>query len=181
MNQFKKFARITGLLFVITSAVAFLLYFGMEAVSERSPLVVFVPFAHITPYHDLYPIPYLLMSALVFAAVSALWLVFIVPRFTGFRFLQIILLPWIALLLTSPIWGMLWVFHDMQAGFFPAFPPMIDYLLFGARQGLYFALNAIVFSLPLNLLAYGATCLLLAMFVKRFGSEQPERAQMRSA
>jgi hypothetical protein len=182
MNQFKKFAKIAGLLFAFTGATAFLLYFGMKALNGQSPIVVFLPFAplHIKPYHDQYPVPYLLASALVFAVVSALWLVLIAPRLTRLRLLQIILLPWVALLFAGPVWGMLWVYHDMQAGFFPAFPQMIDYLLFGARQGLYFTLDVVMFSLPLNLLAYGAACLLLLMFVKHFVSGQPERVQMRS-
>ncbi len=182
MSQVKKFGRIAGLLFVTTSAAAFLLYFGMKALNGRSPIAVFIPFAQVqaAPYHDLYPIPYLLAIALVFAVVSALWLMLITPRFTRFRLLQIILLPWIALMLAGPVWGMLWVYHDMQAGFFPAFPQMIDYLRFGAQQGLYFTLAVVQFSLPLNLLAYGAACLLLVMFVKHFVSEQPERTQMRS-
>lgn len=180
MRRFKRFGKIFGLMFVTAGAAAFLLYFGMKALSGRSPIGIFVLFVHFAPYHDLYPIPYLLAIALVFAAVSAWWLVFVMPRFVRLRFLQIMLLPWIALFISGPMWGMLWVFHDMQGGFFPALRQMIDYLLFGARQGVFFALNAALFSVPLNLLAYGAACLLLVMFVKRFGSEQPERAQMRS-
>jgi hypothetical protein len=66
------------------------------------------------------------------------------------------------------------------AGFFPPFSQMIDYLLFGARQGLYLPLIVVLSSLPFSLLAYGAACLLLVIFVKRFGTEQLERAQLRS-
>jgi len=79
------------------------------------------------------------------------------------------------------VWGMLRVYHDMQAGFFPAFPQMIDYLLYGVQQGVLFALNVALFSLPLNLLAYGAACRLVVLCIKRFGSEQPGHAQLRGA
>jgi hypothetical protein len=180
MSQFKKFARTAGLLFVIASAVAFLLYFGMKALSGRSPIIVMIPFRPIIPYYDRHPVPYLLVIAFIFAVVSALWLTFILPRFTRFRFLQIVALPWIALMLASSVWGMLWAYHDMQAGFFPPFPQMIDYLLFGAQAGLYFALDSALFSAPMNLLAYGAACLLLMIFVKRSEPEQPECNRMRS-
>ena len=180
MKQFKKFAKIAGLLFVTTSVVAFLFYFVTKVLSGRSPIVVGSPLAHITPYLDLQPVPYLLTIAFIFAVVSALWLMFIRPHFTRFRFLQIISLPWIALMLAGPVWGMLWVYHDMQAGFFPTFPQMIDYLLFGVRQGLYLPLIVVLSSLPFSLLAYGAACLLLVIFVKRFGTEQLERARLRS-
>ncbi|CAG0929362.1 hypothetical protein TFLX_01279 [Thermoflexales bacterium] len=181
MSQLKKFGRMFGLMFVTAGATAFLLYFGMKALNGRTPIAIYVLFVHFAPYHELYPIPYLLIIVLVFAIVGALWLIFIALRFIRFRFLQIIVLPWMAVLLASPVCGMLWVYHDMQAGFFPAFPQMIDYLLFGAQQGVLFALNVVLFSMPLNLLAYGVACLLLVMFAKRFGFEQPEHAQMGSA
>jgi hypothetical protein len=180
MSQLAKFAKITGVLFSAAGAVAFILYFGMIVLRGQSPIVVAIPLAHVAPYLAEYPVPYLLTMAFVFAVVSALWLMLVMPRFTRFRFLQIMLLPWIALIVAGPIWGMLWVYHDMQAGFFPAFSQMIDYLLFGAQQGLFWLLVIALASVPFNLLAYGAACLLLVLFVKRFGIEQPEHAQLRS-
>jgi hypothetical protein len=181
MSQVVKFARITSALFIAAGAAAFFLYFGMIALRGQSPIIVAIPLAHIAPYLDEHPIPYLLTIAFIFAVVGALWLMFIMPRFTRFRFLQIMLLPWITLLVAGPVWGMLWTFHDMQAGFFPSFPQMINYLFFGAQQGLLWVLIIALYSLPFSILAYAAACLMLIMFVKRFGPEQPERAQISSA
>jgi hypothetical protein len=171
MSQFTKFGKIFGWIFITAGAAAVLLYFGLRALSGRSPITVFVLFAHFTPYQDFYPIPYLLAITLIFAVVGALWLTFIMPRFTRLRFGQIMLLPWIALLLAGPVWGMLWAYHDMQAGFFPPFPQMVDYLWYGVRKGIYIALSSAWYSAPFNLLAYSVACLLVALGVKRFGSE----------
>ena len=94
------------------------------------------------------------------------------PRLPRFRRLQVALIPCLAVLFTGPIWGMLWVYHDMQAGFFPDFSRMIDYLLFGAQQGWFFAFSGAVLSFPLNVLAYAIACLLLLVFARRFVSAQ---------
>ena len=181
MKQIPRFIKIASVLFIASGTTAFLLYFGMIALRGQSPIVVAIPLAHVAPYLDEHSVPYLSAIAFIFAVVSTLWLMLIMLRFMRSRFLQIMLLPWITLLVAGPVWGMLWVYHDMQAGFFPAFPQMVDYLLFGAQQGLFWVLIIALYSLPISLLAYAAACLLLVMFVRRFGFEQPKRALIRSA
>lgn len=88
------------------------------------------------------------------------------------------IVPFFAVLLTGPIWGMLWVYHDMQAGFFPDFPRMMEYLLFGAQQGLFFAFNGALFSFPLNILAYAVAYILLLVFSRWFVSEQSKNISL---
>jgi hypothetical protein len=173
MSRFLKFLKMTGTMFLAGGVIAFGLYFGLNALLGHSPIVVAVPFVHVAQYSSQYPLPYLLSIAFIFAVVSAFWLTVLMPRLPKFRLFQIALIPLFVVLLTGPIWGMLWVYHDMQAGFFPDFSQMIDYLLFGARQGLFFAFNGAVFSFPLNILAYALANLLLLIFMRRLVSAPP--------
>jgi hypothetical protein len=67
---------------------------------------------------------------------------------------------------------MLWVYDDMRAGFFPTVPVMMDYLGWGAKQGLFLGLNGAMASFPLNAVAYVVAYLLLLAVARRFGSRQ---------
>src|SRR3970040_2116710 len=135
MSRLSRFTTMLGLMFATSGMSAFGLYFGLRAFLGHSPLEVVVPFAHIAPYLNRYPIPYLLSIAFIFALVSALWYAVITDTFPRFRWFQIAMIPFLVVLLTGPVWGMLWVYHDMEAGFFPDFPGMMGYLLFRAQQG----------------------------------------------
>jgi len=113
----------------------------MRTLLGRPPIVIAVPLAHVTQYQNQYPLPYLVAIAFMFALVGTVWLTAIAPRAYRLHSLQIALVPFLTVLLVGPFWGMLWAYHDMQAGFFPDTPHMIDYLLFGAQYGFFFIIQ----------------------------------------
>lgn len=178
MNRFASFIKITGVLFIVSSIAAFSLYFGLRGLLNQLPVIIWVPFAHLTFYHDQHPVPYLLSISLIFALIGALWLTVIAPKFSKYHRLQMALLPILTVLLTGPIWGMLWVYDDMRAGFFPPFPVMMGYIGWGAKQGLFLGLNGAIASFPLNVVAYVVAYLLLLAVARRFGSRQSMNASV---
>jgi hypothetical protein len=181
MNRLRMFFKIATLMFITSGTAACGLYFGMQALLGHPPIVVAVPLAHVAQYQNQYPIPYLLTFAFVFAVVSALWLVRLRSRRSRLRPIHIAAIPFVAVLLAGPIWGMLWTYHDIQAGFFPGFQQMVDYLLFGAQYGLFFSLNGAVQSLPFSLLAYIAAVILVSVFMKRFVLSKSENVSLHHA
>jgi hypothetical protein len=79
----------------------------------------------------------------------------------GLLILLAMLLP---LVPASPIGGMLWVIHDMQAGYFPEGDRFWKALQWGALEGIRSGWLVILGSIPYNLLGLAA-----GYFITRFG------------
>jgi hypothetical protein len=154
-------------MFVASTVAAMVLYFGLQLALGRSPILVAVPFLHVTQYHARFPLPYLLAVSLTFSLTSAAWLVAVAPRTTRFRPVHIAALPLLSALLAGPLCGMIWVYHDMLAGFFPAPSDALGYMLSGARSGFRLAPIVILYSWRLSIPAYLAGISLLIFMVKR--------------
>ena len=78
------------------------------------------------------------------------------------RIVEVLAVIFVALVLACPLGGMLWHFHDMQAGFFPNF--WLRKLLGGAVEGLMVGPLLIFYSFPYNLIGlivgyFATTCL----------------------
>ena len=75
-------------------------------------------------YHVQHPMQYIGVVAICYAVVAAIWTARMKRRRTGaLRILEVLAVILVALILACPLGGMLWHFHDMQAGFFPDFWP----------------------------------------------------------
>ena len=102
-------------------------------------------------YHEQHPMQYIGVVAVCYALVAALWTVCMKrPRRGVSRMLEVLAVILVALALACPLGGMLWHFHDMQAGFFPNF--WLRKLLGGFADGLMIGPRLIFYSFPYNLI-----------------------------
>ena len=102
-------------------------------------------------YHEQHPMQYIGVVAVCYALVAALWTVRMKrPRRGVSRMLEVLAVILVALALACPLGGMLWHFHDMQAGFFPNF--WLRKLLGGFVDGLMIGPRLIFYSFPYNLI-----------------------------
>ena len=103
-------------------------------------------------YHYSHPMQYIGVVAACYALVATIWTVFMKRIRTGLtRFLEILFVIIVSLALACPLGGMLWHFHDMQAGFFPSF--WLRKLLEGLSEGLQLGPVLILLSIPFNILS----------------------------
>ena len=103
-------------------------------------------------YHYTHPMQYIGVVAACYALVATIWTVFMKRMRTGLtRFLEILFVIIVSLALACPLGGMLWHFHDMQAGFFPSF--WLRKLREGLSEGLQLGPVLILLSIPFNILS----------------------------
>lgn len=62
----------------------------------------------------------------------------------------------LSIVVANPFGGMLWVFHDMQAGFFPSPRQQFDYLMWGASGGVLVGPFILLLSIPFNICSFTA-------------------------
>ena len=112
---------------------------------------VFAWMPHMFEYHEQHPMQYIGVVAVCYALVAALWTVCMKRPCRGVsRMLEVLAVILVALALACPLGGMLWHFHDMQAGFFPNF--WLRKLLGGFADGLMIGPRLIFYSFPYNLI-----------------------------
>lgn len=103
-------------------------------------------------YHYTHPMQYIGVVAACYALVATIWTVFMKRMRTGLkRFLEILSVILVSLVLACPLGGMLWHFHDMQAGFVPSF--WQQKLLNGFSEGLLLGPILILLSIPFNIIS----------------------------
>ena len=117
-------------------------------------------------YHDAHPLAYLTLCCGVFGPLAASATEAFRWRGRWGRVGVVALLALATVGLSSPLGGMLWEWHDMRAGYFPADWARVSFLN-GARDGLLLGWFIVLLSLPYNvlgllvcyaLLAAGARC-----------------------
>ena len=103
-------------------------------------------------YHEEHPLPYIAIVSLSYACVAT----FAVTKWRHLagwrRRVLAVAIIFISVTLASIPGGMLWVVHDMMAGFVPNLNRAIDYLLWGALAGLQVGWIVVGLSLPYSLL-----------------------------
>ena len=121
-------------------------------------------------YHLEYPMLYAMIPCFFFGVIASLFHATF-QRVSIWRQLGIFLgIMCLVLVLSSPFGGMLWYYHDMQAGYFPEHW-ISKMVLDGARQGLLFWWLIVGLSIPFNLLWIGACFWLMkAQFFQKFSS-----------
>jgi hypothetical protein len=117
-------------------------------------------------YHDQHPLPYIAVCCLSFSLLAACFALTIARQPLGRRLGSTTLLLVGTVLLSSPVGGMLWHLHDMQAGYFPVNWPTV--LLAGAGEGLLIGWLIVLLSVPYNMLGVAVSYLLLQQGAARF-------------
>ena len=161
-----RFLRALLFLFLAASLCAFALFFGLRALNHNGPHEA--PVLVTDGYHlgclwliAVHPFPFLLSISLVLALAGALWITKLRPKTQPGLVLGAFLVPWIALLITSPLWGLIWSLYTWPPASFsnPAVMWMFyqNDTIFGLTGGW---LSALV-SFPIDLLSYAAAVVLL--------------------
>jgi len=170
-----KFLKPFCFLFIMTGLAAFLLYFSVREMMKQS-VVDISPLVITDGYHGGYlrevtehPFAFLLTISFFSSLFGACWIVAIAPKYKRFHFLQLLLVPWIALIVTSPVWGVIWsmyrhprVFSDTSA---------LMHYRYDAMFGLSLGWLSAIISFPINILSYSTVCLLLFFSKKLFLKE----------
>jgi hypothetical protein len=107
------------------------------------------------------PVTYLSSIALVSAIVGASWTGFIATRFSRLIWLQILIVPWIAVILTGPVWGLIWSVNHWPASSFGNHAVLMLFRKTDIVTGLSLSWLSAAQSFPLNLFSYVVFCGLL--------------------
>ena len=168
-------------LFIPTSVAAFLLYFGVGLLIAELT-VGFSPVIVTDGYHGgqleeitEHPFAFLLTISFIFSLLGASWLTVIEPKYKRFQSLQLLILPWIALILTSPLWGVIWSVYHWPPQDFSSLSTMIYYYQYDALFGLRLGWLSAIYSFPINILSYISVCALLFVNKKLFFDKSMKR------
>lgn len=180
MKNHLDFFRPFFFLFTTTSVAAFILYFGVGQLLSGK-LIGFSPVI-ITDGHSAgqleeitnHPFTFLLTISCVFSILGAFWLTNIAPKYKRLHTLQILIVPWIALLITSPIWGLIWSLYNWPQSSWDGSQMMFFHYI-NARDGLRLGWLSAINSLPINILSYTTVCALLFVTRRLFGKTNIER------
>lgn len=150
-----------AVLFVGYTIAGFGLLSGIHAVLKATKLtiygeqgMVFGALFRMHLYHEQHPYQYLLVVAVVYGVLATLWALYVGGKTQrGWRRKgSIVGVMALTVLCSSVPGGMLWVLHDMQAGFFPGVGRLWNNLWWGAGMGLSAGWLIFAFSIPYNVL-----------------------------
>lgn len=115
-------------------------------------------------YHYEHPIQYILIPCFFFGILATIFLEKFSRQILLKQLQILILISSITILISSPFGGILWNYHDMQAGYFPVnwFEKMVKN---GIEMGLFMGWLIVALSIPYNLLG-----LLTCFYIMKFGS-----------
>jgi hypothetical protein len=136
---------------------------------DEAPIWLTFIFRGINFYYILEtPTIYLLSIALVSALVGAFWIGFVIPKFPKLIWLQIIIVPWIAVILTGGVWGLIWSINQWPPDSFGSYEALMLFRRTDIENGLFNSWLSAIQSYPLNVLSYGVYCGLLFLSTKFF-------------
>jgi len=118
-------------------------------------------------YQDRYPLAYIALCCGCFSPLAAGATDAFGRRGRWGRVGVVLLLALTTVVLSSPLGGMLWEWHDMQAGYFPADWVHVLFLN-GARDGLIMGWLIVLLSVPYNVLGLLVCYSLLQAGTRRF-------------
>ena len=102
-------------------------------------------------YHWEHPFQYISLVAFVYGVVASAFAHALRSQNKTSR-LAVVLIMAVTIIVASPIGGVLWVIHDMQAGYFPEGTRFRSHLIWGAFEGIQSGWLIILLSIPYNLL-----------------------------
>ena len=103
--------------FLVSSALAISVFFVLWLIIPYN-LVFGFPL-RMSAYHYEHPIPYILIPCFVYSIIASLLSNTFLKASIGKRILLTILIVLMTVFFSCPFGGMLWYYHDMEAGFFP--------------------------------------------------------------
>jgi hypothetical protein len=168
-----KFLKPFCFLFITTSIAAFLLYFGLALMTKEteyfSPIVVtdILHFGYLREITE-HPFAFLLTISFFVSLLGAFWGVAIATNYRRFHWLQLLTIPWIALIVTSPVWGVIWSIYRWPPQSFSDSSTMMLFYRHDAIFGLTLGWLSAIISFPINILSYAIVCLLLFFSKKLF-------------
>lgn len=168
------FLRSFSFLFVTTSIAAFFLFFGVRLLQGSdlydSPIIVSDGY-HSAQLWEIaaHPFSFLLTISMFSALSAALWIATIVPKARRFQSLQALFVPWVALVLTSPVWGLIWSMYRWPPQGFSEASVMMKFYQHDIMVGLTLGWLSAILSFPINILSY-ATVYVLILLGKRLFS-----------
>ena len=148
MNFIKAFGAFFAISFGGGAAVYSLLAAITEQLSGRP--AVFAGLYRMFMYHSAHPFQYLAVVAIVYSFFASVWATRYSDSTAWRRWLQITIVLLISLIVSSVLGGVLWKFHDMQAGHFPESPQIWRDFRWGASTGLLLGPLIVLLSFPLN-------------------------------
>ena len=125
---------------------------------------------------DSEPALYILSIVLISSLLGAIWITLIAPKFSNRVRSHIFLLPWISLIITSPIFGLLYsIYLRKPADFLELYPTNskdVMWLFYktDALSGLKLGWLAAIQSFPINILSYIAFCSILLACYRLFST-----------
>ncbi len=146
-------------LFITSSIAAFLVYYGIKLLKIGNNYDA--PIRISDGYHGGYlslvsehPFPFLISISLILAISGTIWVVSILPKFQRFQFFQTLLIPWISLIIASPIWGLIWSIYQYPPKGFSDSTLMWMYYRHDALFGLRLGWLSALLSFPINIIGY---------------------------
>jgi len=113
------------------------------------------------------PFPYLGSISIVSALVAAFWTAFILPR-SSIKAINILFAPWVALLFTGPVWGLIWSINKWPAEHFHDYDTLMLYRNSDISSGLNLSFFSAMESFPINIFSYVVFCGLLYASMRLF-------------
>ena len=114
------------------------------------------------------PTIYLSSIAFVSSLIGSLWAGFVIPKFPRFIWLQILIVPWVAVIITGAVWGLIWSINRWPPDSFGTYEAMILFRRTDIENGLFNSWLSAAQSYPLNILSYSVYCGLLLVTKKFF-------------
>jgi hypothetical protein len=149
MNSKMNALKIIGLYFLSAFLGAVFLYEVLKYVLPEG-YVFFIDYKMI-PYHYLYSYQYLALLAFFYSVILFLMSNLFPQRHFFFIYISSIM---VTVFICSPLGGLLWVLHDMQAGYFLTGERLQEYFLWGAKEGFLVGWKMIIFSMPYNIILF---------------------------
>jgi len=174
LKNFTSFALPFSFLFATTSLAAFILVFGLKLIIMKeypsfAPVNVFIGIK-IRPVREIIenPFPYLLSISFFLSLLGALWISLIAPKLRKFHKLQAFAIPWIAMFLTSPVWGLIWSINLKPPENFLNVDSMMYVYKYHTTMALNLGWISALFSFPTNILSFVITYSLLIISKKLY-------------
>jgi hypothetical protein len=150
-RTFLRFVVVASATFTLSFSIGTSIFFLLKAFLSHTPITY--PYKMIA-YPEQHPLQYAIVLAAPHAFLTAIWTLSPPSITSRWRWLQITTIILAAVAISSVLGGILWTFHDMQAGYFPPYDRLVNDFREGAWSGLTIGPDIVVLSTPLNIIAF---------------------------
>ncbi len=156
-------------LFITISIVAFALFYGVESIFNHdapytSPVIInlIAKGAYLWEVKQ-HAFAFLLTLSLFTSLVGSFWIAIIAPKYHRSHNLQLLIVPWIVVILTSPLLGVI-AYWSQDSSFYA--------ISYHAKLGWSYGWLSAIESFPINILSYTIVCGLLFVSKKLFSAQE---------